>query len=84
LHTGDALQPDTTSFPGNEAPGLGTPQGNIVIFSKHFVTDKLQRFQDLGYQLTGGSTEYIVAWYDAKNDRTLEVVLPRLRFAKSG
>lgn len=78
LRTGDALAPDTTHFPNNDAPGMGVANGHVVIFSKKFIAEQLPRFEKLGYAITGGSAEYIAEWFDKEKERTYEVVLPRI------
>ncbi|MCB0810528.1 MAG: ATP-dependent helicase, partial [Flavobacteriales bacterium] len=83
LGTGDELRPDTVQFSNNRAPGLGTPQGNVLLYSRKFVGGALGRFERNGYSVARGRVEYIVEWYDREKDKTYEVVLPRLSLQRS-
>lgn len=82
LRTGDALRPDSTHFSNNEAPGLGTSSGNVVIFSKAFLQKTLPRLEQQGYRITGGKIEYIVEWYHPEKKQAYEVVLPRVKLER--
>lgn len=79
LKSGDALIPDSTHFPTNEAPGLAAEgKGNILIYSTKFAHQTIARFNTMGYSITGGVAEYIVQWYKKEDEREYEVVLPKL------
>ncbi|MCB0785302.1 MAG: ATP-dependent helicase, partial [Flavobacteriales bacterium] len=83
LRTGDELRPDAVQFASNHARGLGTTQGNVLLYSRKFVGGALGRLERNGYSVARGRVEYIVEWYDKKKDRTYEVVLPRLSLRRS-
>lgn len=83
LKTGDELTPCTFKFKEEEAPGLGTSEGPVLLFSQRFKKDVIGRFEEQGYQVTGGSVAYIVEWFDKERGRSLEVVLPVVKFSKS-
>ena len=82
LQTGDALRSDSTHFSNNEAPGMGTTNGNVAIFSTAFMRKTLPRLEQQGYHITGGSVEYIVEWYSEEKKRSYEVVLPRVKLER--
>jgi len=83
IKTGDKLQPDEMKFEDNCIPGLKkSGQGNLLLFSKTFITDKYKPLLERGYQLTDAQAEYIVFWYDKDEAKEFKIVLPRLRFEK--
>tara|TARA_R110002050_G_scaffold204522_4_gene340200 strand:- start:131310 stop:136133 length:4824 start_codon:yes stop_codon:yes gene_type:complete len=83
LKTGDKLIPDSVKFKENEALGLALlNQGNILLFSKKFIETKYNVFLKNGYELTSGSVEYLVYWYDSNEEKEYKVVLPKLKFRK--
>ena len=83
LKSGDHLIKDTVEFPTNTALGLAkNNRGNVLLFSKQFIEAKYNTFVKDGYQLSSGIVEYLVYWYDAKEDKEYKVVLPRLKFIK--
>ena len=83
LKSGDILQNDAVQFASNEGIGLAKlGGGNVLLFSKEFMTKKYNTYGIHGYELTNGSVEYLVYWYDSKDDKEYKVVLPKLRFVK--
>lgn len=78
LKTGDALVPCTKEFLGGRASGLGVAGQAILLYAQRFKDKTLPRFERLGYRVSGGSVEYIVEWYNEKQQAWHEVVLPRL------
>lgn len=84
LITGDFLMKDMMKFGDSEAPGLSKlGEGNMLLFSRDFVRKTLIPFKGKGYELVSARVEYLVYWYNAKEDKEYKVVLPRLRFEKS-
>lgn len=83
LKSGDHLIKDEVQFTDNIALGLAKPGvGNVLLFSKHFMENKHNSFVKQGYELTGGKVEYLVYWFDPKEDKEHKVVLPKLKFDK--
>ena len=83
LKSGESLKKDTVQFSNNLAIGLAKEDHrNVLLFSKSFMTKKYDAFISDGYQLSNGNVEYLVYWYDAKEDKEYKVVLPKLRFDK--
>ena len=83
LKSGDPLKNDTVQFEDNAALGLAkTEGGNVLLFSKQFMEEKYNIFVKDGYQLSCGNVEYLVYWYDNKDEKEYKVVLPRLKFDK--
>ncbi|NOQ74046.1 MAG: RecQ family ATP-dependent DNA helicase [Crocinitomix sp.] len=84
LQTDEALIKDIMKFKDSEASGLAKlGAGNMLLFSKDFINRKLIPFQDRGYELVSAKVEYLVYWYDPKEEREYKIVLPRLRFEKT-
>tara|TARA_R110002033_G_scaffold167528_1_gene206728 strand:+ start:3029 stop:7843 length:4815 start_codon:yes stop_codon:yes gene_type:complete len=83
LKSGDVLKKDTVQFTTNLAIGLAKEDHrNVLLFSQAFMTEKYDVFLNDGYQLLNGNVEYLVYWYDVKEDKEYKVVLPKLRFEK--
>lgn len=83
LLTGDLLQSDTVIFAANEAPGLASARGgNVLLFSREFIENRLDSFVANGYTLVSARVEYLVYWYDKDEDKEYKIVLPRLRFER--
>lgn len=83
LKSGDKLKYSSVHFNTNIAIGLAKLNGgNVLLFSREFMNKKYGTFIKDGYQLSNGSVEYLVYWYDDKNDKEYKVVLPKLRFDK--
>jgi ATP-dependent DNA helicase RecQ len=71
-------------YANNSALGLAQQnRGNILLFSRAFLENKYNVFLADGYQLTSGEVEYIVYWYDRKDEKEFKIVLPKLQFTKS-
>ena len=84
LKSGDPLIYDSVQFSDNVAIGLAkSGGGNVLLFSKEFMNKKYNIFIRDGYQLSGGNVEYLVYWYDAKEDKEYKVVLPKIKFQKN-
>ncbi|WP_298898195.1 RecQ family ATP-dependent DNA helicase [uncultured Psychroserpens sp.] len=84
LKSGDQLINDSVQFSDNVAIGLAKQDGgNVLLFSKHFMTNKHDVFVKDGYKLSNGSVEYLVYWYDSNEDKEYKIVLPKLRFDKN-
>ena len=83
IKTGDTLEKDLMDFGDNEAPGLQKKgQGNLLLFSRKFVTEQYAPMINRGYEMVGSNVEYIVYWYDKEKAKEYKIVLPRLRFEK--
>lgn len=83
LKTGDHLAKGTKEFSNGSALGLAHPGvGIILLFSRNFLETKYATFLKDGYQLTNASIEYILYWYDIKDDKEYKIVLPKLQFNK--
>ena len=83
LKSGDSLKNDTVQFPSNLGIGLAKPNGeNVLLFSRNFLDKKYHTFIKDGYKLASGNVEYLVYWYDTKEDKEFKVVLPKLKFDK--
>ena len=83
LKTGDALKKDIKMFGESEALGLAKSEGgNMLLFSRKFNDGKFKSFQANGYDIVGGSVEYLLYWYDKDEKKEYKIVLPRLRFEK--
>jgi ATP-dependent DNA helicase RecQ len=84
LRTGDSLVPDETKVKADIAPGLRhSNSSHVVIYSTGFAHGPLARFKRMGYSVAGGSVEYLVNWFCAKDGKTYEVVLPRISLLRS-
>jgi len=83
LKTGDILVRDVMKFADNEAEGLAKSGGNMLLFSRSFVKNKLIPFKSRGYDLAGARVEYLVYWYDREEEKDYKIVLPRLRFERT-
>ena len=83
LKSGEKLKYGSVQFKNNIAIGLDKHDGgNVLLFSNNFMTKKYKTFVKDGYQLSNGSVEYLVYWYDSKDDKEYKVVLPKLKFDK--
>lgn len=83
IKTGDTLKKDIKIFGESEAPGLAKEnQGNLLLFSKKFVTEQYNPMIKKGYDITSASAEYIVYWYNKDDEKEYKIVLPRLKFEK--
>ena len=68
----------------SELLGLGLNSSQSVFtFSKSFLEKKVARFEKLGYQLQMGKVEYRVNWFDIKEGKEYELVLPKVRFKRT-
>jgi len=82
------IQTDTTlevvrKKDDGELLGLGLNKySTILTFSKAFMEKKVARFENQGYELQIGKVEYRVNWFDMKEGKEYELVLPKLRFRK--
>ena len=83
LKSGDYLKNDSIQFTDNVGVGLAKRDGNnVLLFSREFMNKKYNAFVKDGYKLSNGSVEYLVYWYDSKDDKEYKVVLPKLKFDK--
>jgi ATP-dependent DNA helicase RecQ len=83
LKSGDPLKKDIVQFPNNTAIGLAKINGgNVLIFSREFTENKYEIFTKDQYQLNSANVEYLVYWYDSKEEKEYKIVLPRLQFKK--
>ena len=83
LKTGDVLSKDSLVFKTGSALGLAKPTlGNVLLFSRAFIENKYKVFLKDGYQLTSGNVEYLLFWYDSKDEKEYKIVLPKLQFSK--
>ncbi|MCM5664010.1 RecQ family ATP-dependent DNA helicase [Galbibacter mesophilus] len=81
IKTGDTLGKYSKFFGENEAPGLGIKaQGNLLLFSKSFLTEKYEPFRKKGFDIKYATAEYIVFWYDKNDNKEYKIVLPRVIF----
>jgi ATP-dependent DNA helicase RecQ len=83
LQTGDALVLCSIDFPNGPAPGLGTSDGPVLLFSRKFKNEVIERLAERGYRVNGGSVGYLVEWYEEEKRRHIEVVLPRVTFQRA-
>ncbi|MGZ2369416.1 RecQ family ATP-dependent DNA helicase [Ancylomarina sp. YFZ004] len=85
LKSGDKLKNYSVQFANNKGIGLAKQDGGeVLLFSRQFRDEKYNKFVKNGYQLSNGSVEYLVYWYDSKDDKEYKVVLPKLKFDKKG
>ena len=83
LKSGDRLEYGTVQFKDNVGIGLAKEGGgNVLLFSRDFIDKKYNTFVKDSYQLTGGNVEYLVYWYDSRDDKEYKVILPKLTFNK--
>jgi ATP-dependent DNA helicase RecQ len=82
LANGADLTPCSHDFADGSAPGLGTHEGPVLLYSRKFKSEVIGRMAERGYQVSGGSVGYLVEWYDDEKGRNIEVVLPRVAFRK--
>ncbi|SEQ97250.1 ATP-dependent DNA helicase RecQ [Hyunsoonleella jejuensis] len=83
IRTGDKLEKDIKVFADNEAPGLRVnSKGNLLLFSKKFVTEQYEPMLRKGYEIKSASAEYIIYWYNRNENKEYKIVLPRLLFEK--
>jgi ATP-dependent DNA helicase RecQ len=83
LKTDEPLMSDVKKFSDSEAPGLSkSGEGNMLLFSRDFIKNKLIPFKERGYELVSANVEYLVYWYDRQEDKEYKIVLPKLRFEK--
>lgn len=83
LKTNEELKPSTVHFKERDGIGLGNLNSqNVLFFSRDFIENVLNRFQQNGFELVSGKVEYIVFWYDKETDREYKVIVPRVRFQK--
>ena len=83
IQTGDQLEKDIKFFGDSEAPGLARKsQGNLLLFSKKFVAEHYNPMIKKGYDITSGTAEYIVNWFNKNDEKEYKIVLPRLKFEK--
>ena len=82
------IQTDTTlevvrKKDDGELLGLGLNKYSAILtFSKAFMEKKVARFENQGYELQIGKVEYRVNWFDMKEGKEYELVLPKLRFRR--
>ena len=83
LKSGDNLKNDSIQFTDNVGIGLAKQEGgNVLLFSREFMNKKHSSFINDGYQLSNGSVQYLVYWYDSEDDKEYKVVLPKLKYDK--
>ncbi|SFW64244.1 RecQ family ATP-dependent DNA helicase [Cellulophaga fucicola] len=83
LKSGDLLKNNKVNFKENTALGLGKLDGgNVLLYSREFLNKKHSSFLKQGYQIVNGSVEYLVYWFDSKDQKEYKVVLPKLKFEK--
>jgi ATP-dependent DNA helicase RecQ len=84
LSSGEDLIKHTVQFPNNTALGLAKKdRSNVLVFSKKFMENTYNTFMKDGYSLSYGTVEYLVYWYDSKDDKEYKIVLPKLKFIKN-
>lgn len=83
LKSGDILTKDSIQFKDSVGVGLAKQgKGNVLLFSRHFMNTKYNTFIKEDYQLIGGNVEYLVYWFDKKENKEYKIVLPKLQFEK--
>ncbi len=82
LRTGAELQPVARDFNNGPAPGLGTDDTCLLLYSQRFKDGPYAKLQQLGYSITAASVEYLVHWHNKERDVWHEVVLPRIRLQR--
>ncbi|WMI64094.1 RecQ family ATP-dependent DNA helicase [Aestuariibaculum sp. YM273] len=84
IKTGDSLENDVMVFGDNKAPGLRkNSQGNLLLFSRKFVTEQYNLMLYKGYEIKKSSVEYIVYWFNKDDNKEYKIVLPKLTFEKN-
>ena len=84
LKTGTSLHVVQMEREQSELLGLGlNTSQSVFTFSKSFLEKKVARFEKLGYQLQMGKVEYRVNWFDIKEGKEYELVLPKVRFKRT-
>jgi hypothetical protein len=63
-------------------PNAVTVGGTEILRFSTGAAEKIQRFLDKGYVVTGIYAEYIVVWWKKEEDRPYRVVLPRLELQR--
>lgn len=61
--------------------GLATEKGPVLKFSNDF-SSAMERLRQKGYRLQGAKVNFLVYWFNAKEGKEVEIVLPELTFAK--
>lgn len=83
IQTGTPLEVVRNKRDEGETLGLGLNKyQSIVTFSKAFIEKKVARFENQGYELQMGKVEYRVNWFDMKEGKEYELILPKLRFRR--
>jgi ATP-dependent DNA helicase RecQ len=59
--------------------GLSTEKGLVVKFSNEF-TKTLVHFEEKGYSLRSAKVNFVVYWYNSKENKEVKIVLPELAF----
>lgn len=82
LNAGAILVSSEVKFAGQTAEGLGTSDGNILLYSKKFINQRYTPLINKGYSVEEGEVEYVVNWYDKKTEKEVLVVLPSVKFVR--
>ena len=83
LYTDDELVTSNIKFRTGEGLGLGrTANENVLLFSNDFLSRKWSVFYKRGYEMIRAKVEYRVTWFDSKENKEYEVLLPKIRFKR--
>jgi len=83
LIPGDDLVPSEVDFDGQLADGLGTENGNVLLYSRKFIDKSYKPLIDRGYSVQEGEVEYKVNWFDKENEENVVIVLPSISFTRT-
>jgi ATP-dependent DNA helicase RecQ len=61
--------------------GLSTDKGFVVKFSKDFITS-IENWRSKGYSLHSAKVNFIVHWFDSKENKEVKIILPELNFSR--
>lgn len=61
--------------------GLSTHSGLVVKFSKNFVAS-IEKLHSKGYHLQSATANFIVHWFNTKENKEVKIILPELNFTR--
>ncbi len=61
------------------AEGLSTDKGLVVKFSNDFITS-IEKLHSKGYALHSAKANFIVYWFNSKDNKEIKIILPELNF----
>lgn len=79
--SGDRLQFSDIKYRGGKSKGLRNSKGKfILVFSKNFMSNTYSSMMKKGFELVEAKIEYRISWYDKEQEKSYEIVLPKVRF----